>query len=154
MALNLLVSLHFMKAALPNPVWHPGGKQIAFVRTVEEKSQILVLPLEGGEAWQLTKMKHGASSPRWSPDGNSILFASEIPHHELFGSVDNKKSPEWPEERPNRKSGDVANWNDKESEKPKADPDGSIQEIREWLARNEADSNPRVFYQTTTSGRN
>ncbi len=144
--------LTFHEGGASNPVWHPGGKQIAFVRTVEEKSQILVLPLEGGEAWQLTKMKHGASSPRWSPDGNSILFASEIPHHELFGSVDNKKSPEWPEERPNRKSGDVANWNDKESEKPKADPDGSIQEIREWLARNEADSNPRVFYRQQLQG--
>jgi dipeptidyl aminopeptidase/acylaminoacyl peptidase len=144
--------LTFHEAGASEPVWHPNGKQIAFVRKVEEKSQIFVLPLDGGEAWQLTKMKHGASTPRWSPDGNSILFASEIPHHELLGSGNEKKTPEWPEERPNRKSGDVANWNDKEAVKPKADPDGSIQEIREWLARNESDSDPRVFYRQELQG--
>ncbi|HSE42724.1 MAG TPA: prolyl oligopeptidase family serine peptidase, partial [Acidobacteriota bacterium] len=144
--------LTFNEAGASDPVWHPSGKQIAFVRTVDEKPQIFVLSLDGGEAWQLTKMKNGATSPRWSPDGKSILFASEIPHHELLGSKDEKKAPEWPEERAQRKSGDVANWYDKEGEKPKADPDGDIQEIREWLARNEADSNPRVFNRLNLQG--
>ena len=37
--------LTFHEGGASNPVWHPGGKQIAFVRTVEEKSQIFVLPL-------------------------------------------------------------------------------------------------------------
>jgi dipeptidyl aminopeptidase/acylaminoacyl peptidase len=144
--------LTFNEASASDPVWHPSGKQIAFVRTVDEMPQIFVLSLDGGEAWQLTKMKNGATSPRWSPDGKSILFASEIPHHELLGSKDEKKAPEWPEERAQRKSGDVANWYDKEGEKPKADPDGDIQEIREWLARNEADSNPRVFNRLNLQG--
>jgi Tol biopolymer transport system component len=39
----------------------PDGKQIAFVRLAEGKPQIFVLPLDGGEAIQLTKFKYGAS---------------------------------------------------------------------------------------------
>jgi dipeptidyl aminopeptidase/acylaminoacyl peptidase len=135
--------LTFSKEGAAEPVWDPDGKQIAFVRTVDDKSQIFVLPLTGGEAWQLTKMKNGASSPRWSPDGKQILFASEIPQYEIAGKEN--AVLEWPAEKPNRKPGDVANWKDPDLKKPKADPDGNLQEIREWLARNEVEQNPRVL---------
>jgi dipeptidyl aminopeptidase/acylaminoacyl peptidase len=136
------------------PSWSPNGREIAFVRTVEDKPQIFILPLEGGEAWQLTFVKEGASRPRWSPDGKRILFESDVPHH-LIGkemSAKEKKVPEWPEERPGRTPGDVANWGDKDAEKPKADPDGNLQEIREWLERNAASSNPRVLNRLDIEG--
>ena len=130
-----------------SPAWSPNGKQLAFVRSVQDKPQIFILPLDGGEAWQLTNGKEGASEPKWSPDGNRILFATEVPYHLVSKEASSKErmNPQWPEERPGRKPGDVANWADKEVEKPKADPDGNIQEIREWLERNAAASNPRVF---------
>ncbi len=144
--------LTFSDTGASEPVWNPDGKRLAFIRTVDKNSQIFILPLEGGEAWQLTKMEFGASSPQWSPNGKSILFSSEIPHHKIEGQGDKKKKPEWPVERPKRTPGDVANWYEKEGDKPKANPDGNIQEIREWLARNEADSNPRVMYRQDFEG--
>lgn len=51
------------------PAWSPDGKQLAFTRYVEEKSQIFILSMEGGEPVQLTTFKYGANNPKWSPDG-------------------------------------------------------------------------------------
>ena len=36
---------------------------------VDATAQLWVLPLSGGEPWQLTSLPHGAGTPRWSPDG-------------------------------------------------------------------------------------
>ena len=59
-------------------VWSPDGKSVAFARTVRGKSQIFVMPLDGGEAWQLTNSPYGASSPRWSPDGSKTVSYTHL----------------------------------------------------------------------------
>jgi dipeptidyl aminopeptidase/acylaminoacyl peptidase len=61
--------------------WSPNGKRIAFARATEkdgkpEPPQMFVLPMDGGEARQLTSLAKGAGSPEWSPDGRTIAFAS------------------------------------------------------------------------------
>jgi dipeptidyl aminopeptidase/acylaminoacyl peptidase len=68
------------KAPESGVAWSPDSARIAFgaKREGDEAPQIYVLPMDGGEAWRLTKVAMGASSPVWRPDGKAILFQSEV----------------------------------------------------------------------------
>ena len=58
-----------------SPQWSPDGSKIAFFSSREEGNQIWIISTSGGEAYQLTKLKDGASgSINWSPDGQKIAF--------------------------------------------------------------------------------
>jgi dipeptidyl aminopeptidase/acylaminoacyl peptidase len=125
-----------------SPVWSPDGKHLAFVRSHEGKSQIWILPMSGGEAYALTASKNGASRPRWAPDGRAILFSSSIPYHQIEGPTP------WEYERPGRSRGDEPNWKalkEEEKKEIKATPDGNMEQIRAWLAKNTVSNNPRVL---------
>jgi dipeptidyl aminopeptidase/acylaminoacyl peptidase len=141
--------LTFGPARNSAPVWSPTGDRLAFVRSVEkEKPQIHVLFLAGGEAQPLTKLETGAGEPRWSPDGTKILFTSSLSYGEVRAALEKAgqaATPPWANERPGRKPNDTDVWIGKDDKHPEAKPDGSLQEIREWLAKNEADGNPRVM---------
>lgn len=131
------------------PVWSPDGKNIAFVRADGEKSQIWLLPMNGGEAHAITKEEYGARGPIWSPDGKKILFSASIPFYAISG-----KTP-WTYERPGRTQGDEPNFkNMKADEKKKVtnSPDGSLEEVRAWLAKNMSESNPRVLLRQNLQG--
>lgn len=131
------------------PTWSPDGKSIAFVRADGEKSQIWLLPMNGGEAHAITKEEYGARGPVWSPDGKKILFSASIPFYAIAG-----KTP-WTYERPGRTQGDEPNFkNMKADEKKKVttSPDGSLDEVRAWLAKNMSESNPRVLLRQNLQG--
>jgi len=77
-----------------SPSWSPDGCWLAFVSEREGeaadkdekeqkkhgkgKPQIWLIPTDGGEAYQLTFMQHGASNPVWSPDSKWIVFNAEV----------------------------------------------------------------------------
>jgi dipeptidyl aminopeptidase/acylaminoacyl peptidase len=127
------------KYSIASPVWSPDGSKIAFTRDMGAKSQVYVLDLAGGEPQAITSMPFAASNPIWSADGKGIYFQSSITLKEfLADSVYNKKGmiPSWSMEKP-MLSGI--------SKKAKANPNGSIEEVRAYLAQNEVDKKAKVI---------
>ncbi|GAB3220910.1 S9 family peptidase [Algoriphagus aestuariicola] len=121
----------------------PDGKSLAFTKAWEGKPQIWILPLDGGEAQVLTSEKNGASSPVWSPDGKKILFSFSTPLWAM------EEEPAWPNPRPGRSYGDEPNYaaikEGLAKEETKPNMDGSVAELRAWLAKNASKNNPRVI---------
>jgi len=67
--------------------WSPDGKWIAFAsdrpgalpKSPEGKRQLWIMPADGGEAQQLTKMEKGMGGFEWAPDSQHIAFSAEAP---------------------------------------------------------------------------
>jgi dipeptidyl aminopeptidase/acylaminoacyl peptidase len=65
-----------------SPTFSPDGKLIAFVKRPtpkaddRDKSDIMVVPVAGGEVKPLVVRPGSDSSPEWSPDGKTIAFLS------------------------------------------------------------------------------
>ncbi len=131
--------------------WSADSKQIAFARNVKKQSQIFIMPLDGGEALQLTDLKYGASNPQWSPDGTKILFTVNVTFSELLrDSVLNstKKLPSWSFEKAGFKTNDFL----KNNKKIKANPDGNLEEIRAYLDKDIEDKKAKVFSRLNFQG--
>ena len=65
------------------PRWSPDGSRIAFLRrpTVEGEpthAQVWVLPLDGGEAQQVTDIAGGATSIVWMPSGAQLVVTANV----------------------------------------------------------------------------
>lgn len=124
------------------PAWSPDGRQLAFVRAVDGKPQIFLLSFDGGEPVQFTHFHYGAAGPKWSPDGKELLFSARVGLKELIkDSVLNPGHtlPPWPAEKPGT--------TESQSLRPsgaKANPDGSMEEIRAWLDNNVTDKKAKV----------
>lgn len=133
------------------PTWSPDGKRIAFVRTVKEKAQLFVLPLGGGEAYQLTQSKYSVSNPQWSPDGKKILFSvtlsfSELLKDSLFNEA--RDVPAWSLEKP----GFAKNENVQAKSSVKPNPNGNLAEIRAYLDKNVEDKKAKVINRLNFQG--
>jgi dipeptidyl aminopeptidase/acylaminoacyl peptidase len=65
--------------------WSPDGKWIAFLSdrpaaikdSPSGQRQIYLMPADGGDAQQITKMEHGVNAFEWAPDSKHIAFAAE-----------------------------------------------------------------------------
>ena len=131
------------KESSSQPAWSPDGETLAFVRSVDGKSQIFLLPIGGGEPVQFTHFKYGASSPKWSPDGRKIMFSSSVSLKELLkDSTLNPgySTPSWPIEQSGfeKNSSLILHL-------AKPDPDGNLDEVRSWLDNNIADKKAKII---------
>ena len=117
----------------------PDSRRISFIRGDEEDdgdAQIWVMPADGGEARQVTRLAHGVTSGsgKWAPGGERILVRSMVPIDEIDGV------PPYTPERPER------HWDDAgPGTALMSRPAGTRAEIRRWLAKNAAEQDPIVI---------
>lgn len=60
------------------PRFSPDGGRIAFVSDRSGRDEVWIMPVDGGEAIQLTSSE-GVGTFAWNPDGRSILFTAPDP---------------------------------------------------------------------------
>jgi dipeptidyl aminopeptidase/acylaminoacyl peptidase len=59
------------------PRWSPSGDRIAYIALDSDKRpQIYILPMNGGDSFQLTHAAVAVSQFAWKPDGSAIAFAA------------------------------------------------------------------------------
>ena len=61
-----------------SPVWSPDGKTLAFISSRDGNSQIYLLPMDGGEAREITHISTGVDIVKFSPDGKTLAFTSSV----------------------------------------------------------------------------
>lgn len=125
-----------------NVCWSGDSQQLFFTRVVKGKSQIFKLPLNGGEAVQLTDFQYGAERPMVSKDGQTLFFSASLSLDELEkDSVMNpqKASPLWSLEKPQITADEIY------TNQVKGNADGSLEEIRAYLQQNEKEKKAKVF---------
>jgi len=69
---------HFEVTSLLNPAWGSTGK-IAFMGEVNGKGDLYSYDLESGAVARYTNDWYDDNEPTWSPDGKTIIFASDRP---------------------------------------------------------------------------
>jgi dipeptidyl aminopeptidase/acylaminoacyl peptidase len=114
-----------------SPRWSPDGQLLAFlssrpgasretpssgtsaapaastVAAGEQRNQVYVLSMSGGEARQVTNLKNGASSFQWSPDGTRLVCLSRTgPGDDADQAESGAESPS----RPARRDSDVRHY--------------------------------------------
>lgn len=63
----------------PRLRWSPDGQHLSFLAFVDEAPQVVALPIAGGEARALTRVKQGVGAYEWSPDGTRIAYVAPDP---------------------------------------------------------------------------
>jgi len=96
----------------------PDGKYVSLIREVGHELQIFLMPVSGGEAQQLTRLKGGVwsgerlANPRqielttykWAPNGSAIFFVAEEPPEKDTRAEWYGADPVFVDEGPNGKS--------------------------------------------------
>src|SRR6185295_10866657 len=77
------IQLTFGEKSSTSPKWSPDGNWIAFLSTRKDnRNNIYLLNVNGGEAEPLTELKSAVNNFNWSPDGRSIAFTMTDPKTE------------------------------------------------------------------------
>ena len=77
-----------------SPRFSPDGRSLAFLRSNDDGLKNLwLIPMDGGEAWQLTSERGGVSEFDWSPDSTKIAYVSNVDPDTLPEDHDPSKDP-------------------------------------------------------------
>src|SRR5258706_3830047 len=81
------------RRGLTQPRWSPDGARLAFLANVDGKAQIFVLPMNGGEAAQITKSPTGIQQYGWRPSAvREIAFVATDEAPKLTGEERHNRS--------------------------------------------------------------
>src|SRR5205814_2354166 len=69
-------TLTYERRHVGSPRWSPSGDRLAFIGFVKDAPQVFVLPMNGGEALQVTSAKAGVQQFAWRPDGKAFAFVA------------------------------------------------------------------------------
>ena len=74
---SLSIEKLYMTRAIGGTAWSPDGKTIAFISNISGRSNLWLVPAEGGWPVQLTISDQRQAAPAWSPDGKWIAYQSD-----------------------------------------------------------------------------
>jgi len=74
---SLTIEKLYMTRQIGGSTWSPDGKSVAFISNMSGRSNLWVVPADGGWPVQLTISDQRQSSPAWSPDGKWIAYQSD-----------------------------------------------------------------------------
>ncbi|MFW6449323.1 MAG: alpha/beta fold hydrolase, partial [Halobacteriota archaeon] len=80
------------------PRWRPTGDALSFVSDRlggDDRPQLWLLPLDGGEAEQLTSVAGGVANVSWSPDGARLAFTQRVDPDDLEAERDLEVAPDY-----------------------------------------------------------
>jgi dipeptidyl aminopeptidase/acylaminoacyl peptidase len=70
-------TLTFERDSVDQPRWSPSGDRLAFLaKSTDSKTQVFVLPMNGGEARRVTDADNGVLQYAWKPDGSDLAYVT------------------------------------------------------------------------------
>jgi dipeptidyl aminopeptidase/acylaminoacyl peptidase len=81
---NFSIEKLYMTRAVGGSTWSPDGKQVAFISNISGRSNVWIVPAEGGWPTQLTISDQRQAAPAWSPDGKWIAYQSDKDGNEMW----------------------------------------------------------------------
>ncbi len=82
------------------PRFSPDGSMLAFLRAGEgARTQLAVMPAEGGEPRIVTDAPLGVDSFAWTPDSASLVFVARVPEPGRYGTVEGLEAAAEPPRR-------------------------------------------------------
>jgi len=65
-----------------SPAFSPDGSHLAFLTDRSGSNQVWMMPVQGGEAFQVTDAETGVNGFQWSPNGDRIAYTATDPKSE------------------------------------------------------------------------
>ena len=70
----------------------PDNKYVSFLADRGEKAQLFIIPVDGGEALQITKDEDGIAGYEWNPAGTQIIYIKADPDSKKEKALKDKLS--------------------------------------------------------------